>query len=367
MNFNADSKALMQALKKVTGVVDSRSTMPIYGNIALSLSKGELTITACDSETQSTVSIPVDEIESGSTTVPADKFNKIVNALKSEVSVSTEKDVLHLKSGRGRFKLSTLPYDDYPLMAADKSTTQFNIEAKLLLKLVSSTIPFTAISDVRFYLNGLLFDFNDGYLTVVATNGHRLALSSDRVETELQDALQIILPRKCALELRKLLLDVDDTVTVSMNQTMINFEISANLTLTSKLIDGRFPEYLNLIQQVNVYEAIIDRQDLIDMCKRVSITSNEKYKGCRFTFAKGLLTGSSRNPDQSESEETLDIELDCENGFEVGLNIDYLIDSLSVMESEKIIWSHSDSVNNSMLVEPLSDDIMKHVIMPMKL
>lgn len=347
------------------GVVERRQTMPILSNVLLTAEGGELRVTGTDLEVELVSGIALEAKQDGEVTVPGRKLLDILKALPDDalIEVSQDKDRLVIRSGKSRFTLSTLPATEFPVIEDINAQKRFDLPQAVFKTLLDRTAFSMAQQDVRYYLNGLLLELRGDTLRGVATDGHRLALYD--VEAATGDSrLQVIVPRKGVLELQRLLGDGDNAVTVEIGSNHIRVEID-RLRFTSKLIDGRFPEYERVIPQGGDKALVADRQMLKEALARTAILSNEKYRGIRLTLAPGTLSLQAHNPEQEEAEEEL--ELDYDGGeLEIGFNVTYLMDALAAVHGENVKLGLSDS-NSSCLIEEPGNPSAQYVVMPMRL
>lgn len=347
------------------GVVERRQAMPILSNVMLAAEGGELRVTGTDLEVELVSSIPLDASEDGDVTVPGRKLLDILKALPDDaaIEVSHEKDRLVIRSGKSRFTLSTLPAAEFPLVEDINPQKRFELAQSTLKTLLDRTAFSMAQQDVRYYLNGLLLELRGDVLRGVATDGHRLALYDVAAETG-DSRLQVIVPRKGVLELQRLLGDAEADVAVEIGSNHIRLE-AGGLRFTSKLIDGRFPDYERVIPQGGDKAIVADRQSLREALARTAILSNEKYRGIRLTLAPGTLSLQAHNPEQEEAEEEL--ELDYNGGdLEIGFNVTYLMDALGAVQGESVKLGLADS-NSSCLIEEPGNPSARYVVMPMRL
>ena len=365
MKFQAQRETLLKPVQAVMGVVERRQTMPILSNVLLSAEGGELRVTGTDLEVELVSGIPLDAERNGDVTVPGRKLLDILKALPDDatIEVTQEKDRLVIRSGKSRFTLSTLPAAEFPLVEDINAQQRFELGQGTLKTLLDRTAFSMAQQDVRYYLNGLLLESRDQGLRGVATDGHRLALYDVEAATG-DNRLQVIVPRKGVLELQRLLGDGDGKVSVEIGSNHIRIEMD-QLRFTSKLIDGRFPDYERVIPQGGDKEIVADRQLLREALGRTAILSNEKYRGIRVTLAPGSLSLQAHNPEQEEAEEEL--ELDYSGGeLEIGFNVTYLMDALGAVHGETVKLALSDS-NSSCLIEEPGNSSARYVVMPMRL
>lgn len=365
MKFNINRDVLLPVLQTVSGVVDRRQTLPILSNLLFSFESGSMSVTATDMEVELIVKVDVDIDQTDELTVPARKLFDICRALpqESELQFEVKNDRVLIKSGRSRFTLATLPAAEYPVIDITENTTSFKIKQKELERLLSNTQFAMAQQDVRYYLNGLLLEITSNKLRAVATDGHRLALDETDISAELNEDIQIIVPRKGITELARLLQDESEIeIEVSANHIRIKNEGSC---FTSKLIDGRFPDYKRVIPELSETAVIADREELKSSLTRASILSNEKYRGVRIMLNSNSLRALAHNPEQEEAEEELEVQYEGEE-LEIGFNVSYLLDTLSIIKSEKVKLSVLDA-NSSCLILPEDESNCQYVVMPMRL
>lgn len=364
MKFSTEREALLKPLQAVIGVVERRQTMPILANVLLSAKGGQLGITATDLEVELVANSDMDIDTDGEVTVPGRKLLDICRALPeaAKVAISLSGDKLSVRSGRSKFTLATLPAAEFPSVddiAADKT---IEIPQKTLGELLEKTHFSMAQQDVRYYLNGLLIETGDGYLRAVATDGHRLALCQASLDGKLPEK-QVIVPRKGVLELQRLLTGEGD-LNLALGSNHIRIQLDG-IRFTSKLIDGRFPEYERVIPKDPKNELSADRQVLKGALQRTAILSNEKYRGIRLVLKSGGLVLQAHNPEQEEAEEEVEVEYVGED-MEIGFNVNYLQDALAVIESESVTLAFVDSNSSCLMRDPGNNDC-KYVVMPMRL
>ncbi len=365
MKFNIDRDVLLPVLQTVSGVVDRRQTLPILSNLLFSFESGSMSVTATDMEVELIVKIEVDIEQTGELTVPARKLLDICRALpqESKLQFEAKNDRVLIKSGKSRFTLATLPAPEYPVIDITENTTNFTIKQKELDQLLSNTQFAMAQQDVRYYLNGLLLEITADKLRAVATDGHRLALDETTIKAEISDPIQIIVPRKGITELTRLLQD-DSEIEIEVSTNHIRIK-NAGSCFTSKLIDGRFPDYKRVIPELSETAVISDREELKSSLTRASILSNEKYRGVRIMLNPNSLRALAHNPEQEEAEEELEVQYEGEE-LEIGFNVSYLLDTLSIIKSEKVKLSVLDA-NSSCLILPEDESNSQYVVMPMRL
>jgi DNA polymerase-3 subunit beta len=369
MKFTIQRAALIKPLQMISGVVERRQTLPILANILVAVKDQSLSLTATDLEIELIGTAPLEEPveQPSSITVSARKLVDICRALPESalLQFSLESDHLILRSGKSRFMLTTLPSHDFPSVEEGPFATQFVISQTKLKKLLAKTHFAMGHQDVRHYLNGALFDINQGVVKCVATDGHRLAFSSMNDINVGDMKAKVILPRKSVLELVRLLdpnNEHDVTVCIGDNHFRV---ISPDFTFTSKLISAQYPDYEKLIPRNIANTAIASREALKQALTRASILSNEKFRGVRLQLDQDSLRIVANNPEQEEAEELVQLEYKG-TGVEIGFNVAYLLDVVSTIASENIRWSFTDP-NGGVLIESSEKDDSLYVVMPMRL
>ena len=366
MNIIINRETLLNPLQHVIGAVERKQTLPILGNVLIRSENGILTLTATDLEIELVARLDVPINEEFSTTLPARKLLDICKALPEGVDIdfNIDNNQVTLKSGRSRFTLSSLPAKDFPGIDEIKSNHQFDIPQKTLKVLIDKTAFAMAQQDVRYYLNGMLLELSKQGIRLVATDGHRLALSEHEQNLDVQTDKQLIVPRKGILELARLLTPTDDKARVILSQNHIRIETD-HLLFTSKLIDGKFPDYNRVIPVDGNKTLTVNRDLLKQSLHRISILSNEKYRGIRLTLSDNNLSIQANNPDQEEAEEELTVDYN-ESNLEIGFNVTYLLDVLSVLDSEEVKIKLKDA-NSSCVITSSDSDKFRYVVMPMRL
>jgi DNA polymerase III subunit beta len=364
MEFQVDRDALLKPLQMVSGVVDRRHSQAILSNVLLQTNSHRLVITGSDLEVELLAHLTLNEPATvGEITVPAKKFIDICKGLApgSMIKISTNEQQLLIRSGRSRFVLHTLDAKDYPCLDEFSGELEFNLSSQDLLYLIEKTHFSMAQSDVRYYLNGLFLDVSLGKVRAVATDGHRLALAEIPHEEVAQD-YAVIVPRKGIIELMRLLAnDAMVKVTLTRNHIRISAE---GYRFTSKLIDGRFPEYQCVIPKDCQTKITVDKDDLRDTLQRVAILSNEKNRGVSFQVSENSVCLLANNPEQEEAQEELEISYQGDP-FEAGFNVSYLIDVLTNLPSGEVVLEMTDA-KSSMKVQSVADPSCTYVVMPMR-
>lgn len=366
MKIVANKDALLTPLQQVGGVVERRQTLPILANVLINAEKDLLTVTATDLEVEMRTRIAVKCDGEMDFTLPARKLIDICRALPdgANVTIDVGGEKAKVISGRSRFTLGTLPAQDYPVIEPTASSHRFSVTQKILKRLIDKTHFAMAQQDVRYYLNGMLLELDGSSIRSVATDGHRLALSEADCDMGTELEVQVIIPRKAVLELSRLLSEEDKPVDIDISSNHIRLSLNDTI-FTSKLIDGKFPDYQRVIPMDSNKTVIAETETLKQALQRTSILSNEKYRGIRFQFSPGTLELLAHNPEQEEAKEELEIDYDDEE-LVIGFNVGYLLEVLNVMDSDKVRLSLSDP-NSSCLIEDASNSDSRYVIMPMRL
>ncbi len=366
MHFVISREALLKPLQLVSGVVERRQTLPVLSNVLLVLDNDELSLTGTDLEVELVGRVRVSAAHShGAITVPARKLLDICKAFPDdamlEFSLTDNKFVV--KAGRSRFSLTTLPASEFPNVEEETESFALTLPQTKLGELLDSTSFAMAQQDVRYYLNGMLFEVSPDYLRVVATDGHRLAMETYEVSNDSTAVQQLILPRKGVMELSRLLADEGD-INLVFGQNHIRAAV-ADFTFTSKLVDGKFPDYNRVLPKSGNKVVLGDCQALRQGFSRASILSNEKYRGVRVVLTSGEMKIFANNPEQEEAEEVVAVDYQGED-LEMGFNVSYLIDVLSTLRSSQAKITLLDA-NSSALIESSDESNAMYVVMPMKL
>jgi DNA polymerase-3 subunit beta len=365
MKLSVSREALLQPLQAVIGVVERRQTMPILANVLLAAKDGQVAVTATDLEVELVASAAVEIEAAGEVTVPGRKLLDICRALPedAEISMNLSGEKLSVKSGRSRFSLMTLPAAEFPTVEDISAEQSISVSQENLTKLLEKTHFSMAQQDVRYYLNGLLLETGKKYLRAVATDGHRLALSEVELDQKNLPEQQVIVPRKGVLELQRLIGGEGDLeLQFGSNHIRIQLE---GIRFTSKLIDGRFPEYERVIPEDTSNQLTADREVFRSALQRTAILSNEKYRGIRLIIKAGSLLLQAHNPEQEEAEEELEISYSGDD-IEIGFNVNYLVDALGAIETEDVTLAVVDGNSSCLLREP-GNETTKYVVMPMRL
>jgi len=367
MKFAVSREALLKPLQLVAGVVERRQTLPVLSNVLIQLKGDQLTLTGTDLEVEILGRVGLDEPGvDGEITVPARKLVDICRSLPdgSKIEFFLEDGRMLVKSGRSRFTLSTLPASDFPNVEDSPGNLQFSCAQQEVKRLIERTAFAMAQQHVHYYLNGMLWEVRQDQLRVVATDGHRMAMCTRVVAVNTAEVVQAILPRKGVLELSRLLEDSTAQVEVTLSANHIRVT-SSEYTFTSKLVDGKFPEYERVLPRGGNKVVIGPRLELKQAFARTSILSNEKYRGVRLLLSNGSMTIVANNPEQEEAEEQVAVEYTGDS-LELGFNVSYLMDVANVISQDHIKITLSDANSSALLEEPEDGDSL-YVVMPMRL
>ncbi|AMA64930.1 DNA polymerase III subunit beta [Candidatus Arsenophonus lipoptenae] len=367
MNFTIEREKLIKPLQQVSGPLSSRPKLPILGNLLLQVNKKILLLTSTDLEVEMVAKVILTEqSQNGSITVPARKFCDIWRGLPndSKISVTLEGDRLLVRSCRSRFSLSTLPATSFPNLDNWQSEVEFELPRSTLKYLIDVTQFSMANHDVRYYLNGMLFEIKGKELRTVATDGHRLAVCSRNIIHKNLQNYSVIVPRKAIIELMRLIDNSDDVIKLQISSHNIRVHIDS-LIFTSKLVDGRFPDYRRVLPK-NANKIMIANCDKLKQAfSRASILSNEKFHGVRLYISKNQLKITAKNPEQEESEEIIDVHYENQK-IEIGFNVSYILDVLNTLKCDQVHLLLTDS-NSSIQIEDIANNSAIYIIMPMRL
>ena len=370
MKFTIKRDDLLSPLQLVAGAVERRQTMPILANLLFVIADDTLSITGTDLEVEIVVRLAPESTTgvADNITLPAKKLVDICRSLPSGATIEFAMDNdqrMIVKSGRSRFTLSTLPANDFPVTDVSEGDTSFTCAQGLIKRLVDRTSFAMAQQDVRYYLNGLLWELENNQLRCVATDGHRLAMCTCELDIQVPVKRQLILPRKGVVELSRLLGSDESPIKVILGSHHMRLE-TKEYTLTSKLVDGKFPDYQRVLPEGGHNILVGNREELKQTFARTAILSNEKYRGVRLTLTDGLLTVVANNPEQEEAEEEVSVDYSGDK-IEIGFNVSYLQDITNVLDSDSIKMTLSDANSSALLENPESGGDAAYVVMPMRL
>jgi DNA polymerase-3 subunit beta len=365
MKLTAAREDLLTPLQSVIGVVERRQTMPVLANVLLSARENRLNITGTDLEVELVATSMVNVQQGGDITIPGRKLLDIFRSLPEQASVTlgTEGERMSIKAGRSRFTLSTLPAAEFPLVEEINAQQTLTIAQGEFRRLIDKTHFSMAQQDVRYYLNGLLLETEGASLRAVATDGHRLALCEMTLQDKAKSNQQVFVPRNGVLELQRIL-GTEGTIELAIGTNHVRAQIGT-IRFTSKLIDGRFPEYGRVIPASPARKVEADRELLRQALQRTAILSNEKYRGIRLTARPDLLVIQAHNPEQEEAEDQVEVTYQGDE-VEIGFNVNYLLDALGAIETEKVEIGLTDS-NSSCLIHAPGTTHTRYVVMPMRL
>jgi len=365
--FQSTQDQVLAALQSVAGIVERRHTLPVLANVLIRKSAGQVQLTTSDLEIQIRTSAPLGGDEGTfATTVGARKLIDILRTLPADqvVSLDTSGAKLILKGGKSKFTLQTLPAEDFPLVQESPSFgPAFSVPQKTLKSLLSQVSFAMAVHDIRYYLNGILFVAEGKKLSLVATDGHRLAFASADLDVEVPKQ-EVILPRKTVLELQRLLSDKDGAIELRFapNQAKFSFE---GMEFVTKLVEGKFPDYNRVIPRNHRNIVVLGRTALLAALQRAAIMTTEKFKGVRLNVEPGVLRVAANNADQEEAVDELDIDYEGD-AIEIGFNVTYLIDALTNMGQDMVRVELSDGNSSALLTIP-DNEQFKYVVMPMRI
>lgn len=367
MKFSISRERFLQPLQLVSGAVERRHTLPVLANVLIKVGEGALWLTGTDLEVELISSVALEgDFEEGEITVPAKKLFDICRGLAdgSDIHFQLDANKAIIRSGRSRYTLSTLSAEDYPNLEDWEGEVEFELSRAKLKHLIDSTHFSMAQQDVRYYLNGMSLETEEHLVRTVATDGHRLALCRMEYTEAVLPTRQVIIPRKGVLEISRLIEEDDKLVKVQIGSNHIRI-FSNDFIFTSKLVDGRFPDYRRVLPRDGDKVITADKGALKNAFSRAAILSNEKFRGVRLNLSAQELKITANNPEQEEAEEIVDVNYQGDS-LEIGFNVAYLIDVFNSLNSENVKITLSDS-NSSALIEDAGDDSALYVIMPMRL
>ena len=365
MDFYILKEEIVKSLNLTLGVVEKRQTLPILSNVLIEVDESSLKLTATDLESEISTTSTISNFNSGGkTTTPARKLSDLCRLLPdmAEIHFFLDGDNLKIESGSGKYNLSTLPSDDFPVFEFEDSQGQINISAENLKTIITKTSFAMGNQDWRHYLNGLFISIDDKNITSVATDAHRLALASSTLNEASMETTDGIVPRKSINEVGKLVGDNSENVLIKISQSSILVE-AAGTKFVSKLIEGKFPDYEQVIPTGESSLLVIDRKNFSDSLSRVSVLSSEKYKGVRIITKENSLNISANNPEKEQGEEVVSCEYSGEE-IDIAFNVNYLQEILSTIDSEKIEINFFGSEKSCLITDPNSENL-KYVVMPL--
>ena len=365
--LKATQDKVLAVLQSVAGIVERRHTLPILANVLIRKSGNALQLTTSDLEVQIRTTAELGgDTGDFTTTVNARKIIDVLRTMPADqtVSLETSQDKLILKGGKSRFTLQTLAAEDFPLVQeAANFGPAFSVPQKTLKQLLGQVAFAMAVQDIRYYLNGILFVAEGNTLSLVATDGHRLAFARATLDVEVPKQ-EVILPRKTVIELQRLLSDADGALEMRFAGNQAKFSFGA-LEFVTKLVEGKFPDYNRVIPQNHSNSITLGRAPLLASLQRTAIMTSDKFKGVRLNLEPGTLRVASNNAEQEEAVDELDIDYGGD-AIEIGFNVTYLIDALASMQQEMVKISLADGNSSALLTLPDTDNF-KYVVMPMRI
>ena len=366
MRFSIQRETLLKRLQHVVGVVERRQTLPVLANLLVVVDESGVALTGTDLEVEMVARTSADDLEAGELTVPARKLFDICRALPDGCRIKFEQngERVTVSAGRSRFTLATLPATEFPTIENIELVERVALPEAQLKELMDRTGFAMAHQDVRYYFNGMLLDLREQALRCVATDGHRLAMAETRLASKIASPRQVIVPRKGINELQGLFEPGDGVVELEFARNHLRVR-RGDVTFTSKLIDGRFPDYEAVIPIGADKEVRVQRDDMRAALQRAAILSNEKYRGVKIEVAPNRVRIVAHNPEQEEAVEEVEARTGVSE-LSVGFNVNYLLDALGAISSEEVLLCLRDGQSSCLVRKPDSDDT-RHVIMPLRL
>jgi DNA polymerase-3 subunit beta len=362
MKLTVTRQELLDKLGNIQNIVEKRNTMPILSHFLLDAKKAGSTITATDIETALREPISLEVSKDGRLCIPARKLFEIVKEVDGDITVETEdSEWIRVSAGKSSFRLACLPPDEFPSWPEMEQARELELEPASLSTMIEKTIYAAGESDTRYTLNGILFHLTDGKIILVGTDGHRMAV----IESEAPSGAEskVIVPRKTVSELRKFL-EAEGKVKIVIGKNNILFKIG-DIEFLARLIEGTYPDYMQVIPKANEKKLKADRAAFIKALRRVSIMSRERSNAVKLELSSGTMTLSSSNPDIGEASDTVPIEYSGEE-LAIGFNARYLLDVLSAMAGESVLFELQDPLSPTLLREE-GNEAYRCVAMPMRI
>ncbi len=370
MKFKILRSSFFRTLSHLQGIVDKKNSLPILSNILIEAKENKLTLSSTDMDISIIEKIDCNVLEEGATTINSQILYDIVRKLDENCEIeiiSNNGKLLTLRASGSRFSLACLPKEDYPIIDQDSSGTSISINSKILFKLIDKTKFAISNEETRYFLNGLYFNINRendlNVVTLVGTDGHRLAKFSYNLEINIDEISGVIIPKKTIYELSKLLSEIDDDVEILISSNKVTFLIG-NIVFISKLIDGSFPDYKRVIPQNNNNVLKINREILLSAVDRVSTIANDKSPVIKFKLLKNILNLNTVNNESSTASEDLKINYDGDE-IEIGFNSKYIMDIVNNLEDEDISIKLKDNTSPIIALENSNTNLV-YVLMPMR-
>ena len=365
MDFYITKEEVVKSINLTLGVVEKRQTLPILSNVLFEVDESSLKLTATDLESEISTTSTISNFKSGGKiTAPARKLSDLCRLMPdlAEIHFYLDGDNLKIETESGKYNLSTLPSEDFPVFETEDTQSQINISSQNLKNLITKTSFAMGNQDWRHYLNGLYMMIDDKVITTVATDAHRLAMATSSLNEASSESTSGIVPRKSINEIGKLVGEESENVVIQLGQTSIAANVSGT-TFVSKLIEGKFPDYEQVIPSGESSLLVVDRKNFSESLSRVSVLSSEKYKGVRIITKKDSLNISANNPEKEQGEENLSCEYQGEE-IDIAFNVNYLQEILSTIDSEKIEINFFGSEKSCLITDPNSENL-KYVVMPL--
>ena len=365
MDFYITKEEVVKSINLTLGVVEKRQTLPILSNVLFEVDESSLKLTATDLESEISTTSTISNFKSGGKiTAPARKLSDLCRLMPdlAEIHFYLDGDNLKIETESGKYNLSTLPSEDFPVFETEDTQSQINISSHNLKNLITKTSFAMGNQDWRHYLNGLYMMIDDKVITTVATDAHRLAMATSSLNEASSESTSGIVPRKSINEIGKLVGDESENVVIQLGQTSIAANVSGT-NFVSKLIEGKFPDYEQVIPSGESSLLVVDRKNFSESLSRVSVLSSEKYKGVRIITKKDSLNISANNPEKEQGEENLSCEYQGEE-IDIAFNVNYLQEILSTIDSEKIEINFFGSEKSCLITDPNSENL-KYVVMPL--
>ncbi len=366
MQISINRDELLKPLSYVAGVVERRQTLPILSNVKLRCYEGILELTGTDLEVEVITTVRLDGAQEGEATIPARKLYDICRALpaQAEIKISLDGERARVQSGKSRFTLVTLPTSDFPSVEGEDWDLNLNLPERDLKRLLDKTQFCMAHQDVRYYLNGLLLEVKESQLRAVATDGHRMGLSEVKLGQATNEDRQVIVPRKGVQEISRFLDSGERQTELKLSRNHVQVGVEG-ITLTSKLIDGRFPDYTQVMPKSHRNIARMNRLLLREALGRAAILANEKYRGVRLTLSAEKIVINAHNPEQEEAQEEITATYSGEE-LEIGFNVNYVIEAINGLEGEEVELGLNDA-NSSCTLQAPEQPQTRYIVMPMRL
>src|SRR6476660_1766909 len=365
--LKAPQEKVLSVLQSVAGIVERRHTLPILANVLIRKTAGQVQLTTSDLEIQIRTNAELGGDEGNfTTTVGARKLIDILRTMPADQVVSLESNAnkLILKGGKSKFTLQTLPAEDFPLVQEAASFGPvFSVPQKTLKDLLNQVSFAMAVHDIRYYLNGILFVAEGTQLSLVATDGHRLAFANATLDVEVPRQ-EVILPRKTVLEMQRLLSDAEGAIEMQFASNQAKFSFGG-MEFVTKLVEGKFPDYNRVIPKNHKNIITLGRVPLLASLQRTAILTSEKIKGVRLNIEPGTLRIASSNAEQEEAREELEVDYGGDT-IEIGFNVTYLVDALANMSHEMVKVELQDSNSSALITNPENANF-KYVVMPMRI